>query len=30
MIVLNIGMFTVCLAGAFLAGYIIGIVGRKK
>lgn len=27
MIVLNIGVFIVCLLGAFLAGYI---VGRRK
>lgn len=30
MIVLNIGLFVVCLAGTFLAGYIAGILGRKK
>ena len=34
MIVLNIGVFLVCLAVAFLVGYIVGliryIVGKRK
>lgn len=30
MIVLNIGVFIVCVAGAFLAGYIVGRRKRKS
>lgn len=30
MIVLNIGVFIVCLAGFFLAGYIVGKRKRKS
>lgn len=30
MIVINIGVFIVCLAGIFLAGYIVGRRNKSK